>query len=310
MSERFTQQPRGDFDLATAQEYFGGWPTTRSGDVAMAFPVEGRSVSAAVVMRQDGAEITGEVHGGGDAQRAWQQALETVSLDVDGTGFAEVGRRDPVIGKLQQEHRLRPVLFHSPYEAACAFIIGHRITIAQTRKIRARMAEEAGVAIDVDGARFYAFPAPEALLALPAISGLAENKVERLHAVAQAALDGNLDRARLRGMPEAEALADLRTLPGVGEFFAHGILMRGTGVVDAVTNDDLTPRAVELAYELDHPPNATEVLQVAEAWKPYRMWALVLLHVWLRRQPKSVIGPRQLGRPAGRRGRRRPKASS
>ena len=292
----FSGRILGAFDLGSEQSYFGGWPTTHAAEIVMAFPVEGLSGSAAVVVRQDGAEITGEVHGDGDAQRAWQQALATVSLDVDGTGFAEVGRRDPVIGKLQQEHRLRPVLFHSPYEAACAFIIGHRITIAQTRKIRARMAEEVGAAIDVDGAAFYAFPAPEVLLSLDAFAGIAAPKIERLHAVAQAALDGKLDRARLRGMPEAEALADLRTLPGVGEFFAQGILMRGAGLVDAITDDDLTPRAVELAYGLPARPDKAGVLEVAEKWRPYRMWAVVLLHVWLRRQPKSVIGPRQIGR--------------
>ena len=39
----------------------------------------------------------------------------TLSLDIDGQGFLEIGRRDPVIGKLQADYRnLRPVLFHSP----------------------------------------------------------------------------------------------------------------------------------------------------------------------------------------------------
>src|SRR6202047_5081882 len=81
--------------------------------------------------------------------------------------FSEAGRRDPVIGKLQADYRnLRPVLFHSPYEAACAFLIGHRITIVQTRRIRQRMADEVGATIDVDGAAFTAFPDPAALLRL------------------------------------------------------------------------------------------------------------------------------------------------
>jgi DNA-3-methyladenine glycosylase II len=248
-------------------------------------------------MRQRGDAITADVYvvGEADAERAWQQALATVSLDVDGAGFVDVGRRDPVIGKLQAEyHNLRPVLFHSPYEAACAFVIGHRITILQTRRIRQRMADEAGATIDVDGAAVKAFPDPRALLRLQSFPGVAPVKVERLHHVARAALEGMLDRARLRSLPEPEALQQLRTLPGIGEFFAQGILMRGAGLVDAVTGDDLTPRAIQLLYRLPERPDRAAVLDRAEAWRPYRMWTVVLLNVWVRRQPADVRGPRQV----------------
>jgi len=70
--------------------------------------------------------------------------------------------------------------------------------------------------------------------------------------------------------------------------------MRGAGVVDAITHDDLTPRAVQLAYSLPRRPERQEILARADAWRPYRMWAVVLLHVWLREQPREVVGPRQV----------------
>jgi DNA-3-methyladenine glycosylase II len=263
----------------------------------MAFPVEGWRSSAAVVMRQRGDSVTGDVHGPeeADAERAWRQALATVSLDVDGQGFVDIGRRDRIIGRLQAEYaNLRPVLFHSPYEAACAFVIGHRISILQTRRIRQRMAEQAGGAIEVNGTAFKAFPDPDALLRLESFPSVAPAKIERLHHVARAALEGSLDRARLRSLPEPEALTQLRTLPGIGEFFAQGILMRGAGLVDAVTDDDITPRAIQLLYALRERPDRAAVLKRAEAWRPYRMWALVLLNVWLRSQPPEVIGRRQV----------------
>lgn len=288
--------PRGPFDLENQAGRFGGWPKLGDG-VVMAFPVEGWRSSAAIVMRQQEARITGEVHGAAeaDADRAWMQALAALSLDVDGSGFVEVGHRDPVIGRLQAEYRnLRPVLFHSPYEAACAFVIGHRITILQTRRIRQRMADEAGATIDVDGTAFKAFPDPQALLRLESFPGVAPTKIERLHHVARAALDGWLDRARLRSLPEPDALTQLRTLPGIGEFFEQGILMRGAGLVDAVTDDDLTPRAIQLLYGLRERPTRAAVLKRAEAWRPFRMWAVVLLNVWIRSQPRNVIGRRQV----------------
>lgn len=292
----FEMVPRGPFDLEEQAARFGGWPTHGDG-IVMAFPVEGWRASAAVLMRQPGKSITGSVYGAGatDAERAWLQALAAVSLDIEGAGFAAVGKRDPVIGRLQKEHHyLRPVLFHSPYEAACAFVIGHRITILQTRRIRQRMSDELGKAISVDGQTFHAFPDPHVLARLKAFPGVAPAKIERLHAVALAALDGSLDRKRLRSLPETEALEQLQQLPGIGNFFAQGILMRGAGLVDAVTDDDLTPRAIQLLYGLKVRPDRDAVLKRAETWRPYRMWAVVLLNVCLRSQPRDVIGPRQI----------------
>ena len=267
----------------------------------MPFPVEGWRSSAVVVMRQHGEVVKGDVHSidARDDERAWYQALASTSLDVDATGFAEVGKSDPVIGRLQSQYGLlRPVLFYSPYEAACAFTIGHRITIAQTRRIRERMSEEVGAVIKVQDESFAAFPGPQALLRLDTFPGVAPAKIECLHQLARAALEGLLDRARLRSLTEGEALRQLRQLPGIGDFFAQGILMRGAGLVDAVTDDDLTPRAIQLLYGLKSRPDRDAVFARAEAWRPYRMWAVVLLNVWLRSQPREVIGQRWVRGPA------------
>lgn len=82
----FGMAPRGPFDLENQAGRFGGWPKLGDG-VVMAFPVEGWRSSAAIVMRQQEAQITGEVHGAAeaDADRAWMQALAALSLDVDGS---------------------------------------------------------------------------------------------------------------------------------------------------------------------------------------------------------------------------------
>jgi DNA-3-methyladenine glycosylase II len=289
----FKLMPAGPFDLANQNRYFGGWPTL-SGDpdaIVMAFPLEGSGepASAAVVLRQEtDGSLTGEVHGCQDAlgDAAGRQALATVSLDVDGTDWPLVGRRDPVIGELQAKYRLlRPVLFHSPYEAAAAFIIGHRISIKQTRVLRARIAAEAGTTIDVHGEVFSAFPAPGQLLEASTLPGITPTKLDRLRAVAMAAQDGVLDRDRLRELTPERALAELQRLPGIGPFFAQGILYRGAGIVDGITDDPITSFALTQRYGLEAPADRAKALEIAEAWRPYRMWAAVLLHMWAREQP-------------------------
>lgn len=300
---RFELAPQGPFSLAAASARFGGWVDATSGPAAgavvMAFPVEGWDASAAVVVRQsaDG-DVSGEVFttgdGDGSAERAWRQAASVLSLDVDGSGFAAVGAADPVIGGLQGRYPgLRPVLFHSPYEAAASFLVGHRISIAQGRAIRRRIAEERGDAIQTPAGVGHAFPGPAVLLDSTVLPSVPPAKLERLHVAARAALDGQLERARLRALPEGDALAELRRLQGIGPFFAQGILMRGAGLVDAVTDDDVTRQAIQRAYGLAEPPALPQLLEIAERWRPYRMWAAVLLHVWFRSEAGGPLRPRR-----------------
>jgi DNA-3-methyladenine glycosylase II len=272
----------GPYDLARQSEFFGGWVRAAGHGIVMAFPVEGWTHSAAVVVRQRGKTIEGDVYGGSAA--AWSQALAALSLDADGSGYPAVGERDPVIGSLQREHAFpRPVLFHSPYEAACAFIIGHRLRIEQGRAIRARMAREYGESFEVAGETVHAFPAPGRLRELTEIPGVNDEKVARLHGIADAALDGLLDRARLRAMPPAEALAAVRTLRGVGAFFATGIVLRGAGLVDALPDDDMTRAGIRRFYDLGASPADADVDRITNAWRPYRTWCSVLVHACERR---------------------------
>jgi len=286
---RFQLVARGPFSLRDESKFFGGWPPLPADPsaVAMAFPVEGWRTSAAVLVRQGSAAITGEVRGatGRDAEAAWNQALAVRSLDVDGTGFPEVGRRDPVIGRLQQTYRfLRPVCFHGPYEAAANFVIGQRSSIRQARATRAAMAREFGDEIRVGEERLYAFPQPAVLATLANFPGISAEKIERLHVVARAAMEGLLDRAHLRAIPVEQALDALRALHGIGPFSAQGTLFRGAGLVDGVPDDDVTKQAVQHAYTLARKPDHARVLEIAENWRPYRMWTTVLLHLWLRRE--------------------------
>jgi 3-methyladenine DNA glycosylase/8-oxoguanine DNA glycosylase len=295
--------PRGPFDLARSREFFGGWPPLPDDAeaIVMAFPVEGWRTSAAVLVRQErGGRILGEVFGAGaEAAKAWRQALATLSLDVDGRSYPALGRRDAVIGGLQRRYGLtRPTLFLSPYEAATHFVLSHRRSIAQARATRARLGEEHGDRIEVDGATFHAFPRPQVLRKLRVARGLDAERLTRLRGIADAALDGTLDRKRLRRLSVERALAELRGLRGIGEFFAQGILFRGAGIVDDITNDEQLRLAVQRAYGMSALPDPAAVELIAERWRPYRMWAEVLLVLQLFRE-----GGRHslVSRPRGRR---------
>ncbi len=295
----FTIEPRGPFDLATARDFAGGFAAgigsraAADGSILMMFPVEGWAASAVVQVHQDAeGTIHGDVFGDGDLETIERQAARSLSLDHDGTGWPDVGTRDRVLGRQQERFGfLRPVGFFSAYEAATSFVIGQRISMAQTRRVKERLAEKAGDAIEVerDGEHrtIHAFPRPQQLLAQTEVPGVASVKVERLHGLARAALDGRLATERLRGLAEDEALAELRKLPGIGEWTAGGVLTRGCGVADTLPiGDTISREAVRHFYGLAEPPDDDAWLAIADPWRPFRMWATVLLHMaWRRDSP-------------------------
>jgi DNA-3-methyladenine glycosylase II len=308
LMETFTLVPRGPFSLAasiaflegfTPAWYSGAWSSDPADKVLeLAFPVEGSWRTAGVRARQDDdgavtAEIVSPAEPGPDLVAEVHPQVERIlSLDVDGSGFPAVGERDPVVGEVQAKYPgLRPVGFWSPYEAAAWTIIGHRIRITQAAAVKARMAEQLGDPVSFGDRVVHAFPAPQRLAELDTFPGLAGRKPEWLRSVARAALDGQLDAARLRAMPREDALADLKKLPGIGDFSAGLTLLRGAGSPDAVPGaEPRLARAVAQAYGLPGPATPEQVKEISERWRPYRTWVTLLLRIQLEYETGEITG--------------------
>ena len=72
--------------------------------------------------------------------------------------------------------------------------------------------------------------------------------------------------------------AKLTQVPGIGPWTVQGALILGLNREDVVLPGDLALRkAVRDAYQLDHLPTPTEVLAIAERWRPYRSLATLYL---------------------------------
>ena len=302
-----TVQPRGPFSLEASRRFLEGFGPAMGdrgsaprGHLHVAFPVDGTDAYAAACVQQSEAwAVSIAVLGaeGEVAAAAARQVERMLSLDIDGTGFFDVGVRDPVVGRSQARYEgLRPVNFASPYEAAAWALISQQIRITQASRIKTRMAVELGESIAIEGQDWPAFPTPARLRELEAFPGLFGRKVEYLRSLGAAAEEGRLDAERLRAMPSEEALAEIETLDGVGPFSAGLILLRGAGHPDVLAlAEPRLRRAVMLAYDLDEEPDDDRLAAIGEAWRPYRTWVAVLL----RRMLEDETGEIARGRPAG-----------
>jgi DNA-3-methyladenine glycosylase II len=286
-SSSFMIKPDAPFSLAAAAAFgFGprtGRPKPVASEMRLAFVTDDMAHHAGVYLTQDpGGVVSAHIETDGSPEVAWRQALRILSLDHSGAAWAEIGTRDPVIGQLQDEHEgLRPVLFHSPYEAAAWAIISSQRYRSTAAVIRERICDELGPAFTLAGERASAFPLPARLLEAESLPSIPSRRMPWLHAVARAALDGTLDPARLAAMDPAAAITRLRELPGIGPAYATLILLRATGVTDVLTfTEPRMPEYVAHFYGLGPGPATVEQLAgMSEKWRPFRTWAAVLLRV-------------------------------
>jgi DNA-3-methyladenine glycosylase II len=299
-SQTFTIAPQGPFSLAEAATFGFGQRSGQEWDGVMrlAFCVDGYTRQVGVEVHQDDAGLvhcnvadTAEPGGltrtasdsaGGpqdDLEAVRRQVARVLSLDHDGTEFTKVGERDPVIGKLQQAAPgLRPPLFYSPYEAAAWSVLSARRPASQMMTVRDRLSAAHGASFDLSGQELGAFPLPEALLKVESFPGIPAEKLDRLHGVARAALDGQLDVAELLRLGPEAASTQLQRIKGIGPFYSSLIVIRGTGFADVLPVAEQTALSLcARLYGLDEPLSADAFTKLAEPWQPLRTWAIVLI---------------------------------
>jgi DNA-3-methyladenine glycosylase II len=292
---KFNFHARGPYSLDASSRFLEGFAPAAQAPASSdhthwAFAADDGSSHVGVCLQPSDDGVALEVVGG-DGPAVRDQVERILSLDADGEEFAAVGRRDPVVGRMQDRlGGLRPVLFFTPYEAAAWAAISHRIRLRQAALIKQRLQQEVGVGVVIHGERRFAFPSPERVLAAGVLPGLPERKAANLRAVAEAALEGRLDARRLRALPHDEALAELKTLPGVGDFYAQLILIRGAGSRDFLpTAESRLRRAVARAYEIED-PTQERIEEIAESWRPFRSWVAFLLRVSLEDETHEIAG--------------------
>lgn len=277
-------RPNG-FSLSAATQFYAGFtPGTGMAaagasdtELTLTFRLDDSFRAASAKLREEDARLLVACEGTKDEERVTKQLGRMLGLDQNGDAWLAVGKRDPVVGRLQASF---PGFFTaakaSPYDAACWSVIAPRTSIAHAAKIKMALAEEHGDAVAIDGVTHHVFPAPAKLFALEAFPGLSAEKIARLHSVAEAALDGRLDAEYLRGLGEAAALRELMAIRGIGAWSAGHIYYRGAAPVNALPLSE--PRVLHgfaAAYAL---PDADEKAfrHIAEGWRPFRMWVCIL----------------------------------
>ena len=281
----FEIQPLGPYSLEESANFIGAWHQAPAeggssrGHLHLAFLTDEGWEPIGVCLTQDeSGPVRGEIYGKA-TEAVERQVARILSLDVDGRGWPDVGRRDSVVARMQRMFPgFRPVNWSDAYEAAAWCVMSTRINMRQAQAVKDRMCRELGHEVNVHGHRLWAFPEPSRLVGLESYQGLFSRKVEYLNGLGRAALAGELDTEALRVLPRDEALERLQRLAGIGEFGSQLVRLRALSAVDELpTREPRLMGAILAQYGLDAEPNLAELEALAENWRPYRMWVCVCL---------------------------------
>ena len=276
---------RGPYDLREVALMGFGHRDENSFDGVMrvGFCVDGdHEGQVGVALRQDGDSLTVSIEQSAgpsfDADRVVAQAARVVSADQDGEAYAALCRDDAFLAPVfARAPGFRPASFYSPYEAAVWSIVSARRPRSQGIALRRRLAEEHGTVLTVAGQPVPVVPTPSRLLEVEELAGLPADRIPRLRAIAEAAQRGDLDLDRLTSLDVEAAKAHLQRLPGIGPFYSSLIMVRACGLTDVLTAEPQVLKHLEAAY--GRPVDAAELERLAEAWRPWRTWVLVMLRV-------------------------------
>lgn len=205
--------------------------------------------------------------------------------NADATAIAAHLGRDPVLAPtLRKIPGLRLPGAWDPFELAVRAILGQQVTVAGARTLAGRLALAFGEPLNAQARDeiTHLFPTPEALARADlARIGLPAARASALRSFARAVVDGTLS---LDPPDDLEsAVSRLTALPGIGDWTAHYIAMRGFGEPDAFPAGDLgVRRALAGNGRL---PSVKEVEARAEPWRPWRAYAVMAL--WRRTPSRS-----------------------
>ncbi len=191
--------------------------------------------------------------------------------DCVAEGSAWLAARDPRFAALLEETgplplRRRPDGFAALLDA----ILGQQVSTASAAALWARM-EAAGLLTEST----VSVASEEDLRAC----GLSRQKIRYAHALARAGVDYDA----LRDCPDAEVIATLTALPGIGRWTAEVYALISLGRADVFAPGDLAlQEAARLFFDLQDRPSERALRAMSEAWSPWRAVAARALWAYYR----------------------------
>lgn len=180
-----------------------------------------------------------------------------LDVDHDASAVDRRLRRSPLLrSRVARALGLRPLGAWSPFELGVRTIVGQQVSVAAARTLMQRLVQRCGVLT----------PECVAVANLHEI-GMPGRRVEAIRSFARALLGGHVDFDR----PWQEVDAALKQMPGFGPWTRTYLAIRLGRDPDAFPETDVG------LMRAAHAATPSELLALAESWRPYRAFAATYL---------------------------------
>ncbi|MGE5148237.1 MAG: DNA-3-methyladenine glycosylase family protein [Candidatus Eiseniibacteriota bacterium] len=187
--------------------------------------------------------------------------------------LAEIAARDADMARAHAEVGLPGLRRRRPgFETLLRAIVAQQVSVAAAKAIWGRVQDTVD---PLEPARFL--KASDAVLRA---AGLSRQKIAYGRALASDITSGRVRLDRLGRMSDEDAIAELVQLKGIGRWSAEVYLLFAHGRADMWPVDDVGLMAgMQRVKRLEARPNRAEMLELGEAWRPWRgCGALLLWH--------------------------------
>lgn len=192
-----------------------------------------------------------------------------------GAAIEEVADRDPVLANLVAlagPIRFRPRDPDGPFGALVRAIVYQQLAGHAARAIHERVRSAVGAALTPEA---VAGVSDDALRA----AGLSGNKLASLRDLSAKVVDGELELRRASRLSDAQLVAELVSVRGIGRWTAEMFLMSELRRLDVWPVDDLGVRqGYAVAWGIDPPPVPKALDALGERFRPYR--SIVARYCW------------------------------
>ncbi len=184
--------------------------------------------------------------------------------------LVELAEADPVIARIERCYRgIRPVLQVDLLTALIRSISAQQVNLKWAATTRSRLARAFGCRRTVGKHHVFGLEADRIAAASVAdIRALqfTTRKAEYIIALAEAVANGTLSFDGLRKLSDAEVIARLTALRGIGQWTAEWFLARALGRPRVAAGDLGVRKAVGAAYLKGRLPSETEVRKLTAHW--------------------------------------------
>ena len=228
------------------------------------------------VAGKDALQLRVRLSEAGDLSRIVGRVRRMFDLDADPLEIAVRLRPDPLLAPLVAAlPGVRVPGAWDPFEITIRAILGQQFSVKAATTLAGRLVESYGRALTNGiGGCLYLFPGPEALAEADLTTiGLTRARADTIGRIASALREGALSFDALTGLDDA--VERLTAIRGVGPWTAQYVAMRALGEPDAFPASDLGLLAAVSGKS--RPVQPTELVRRAEAWRPWRAYAAMLL---------------------------------